>query len=250
MIPREFFGGIGRFVRDEAEQLGFRLQPTIIVAWVCFALAIPYYHPGGEWFWRIVSWLGLSAQISYLQHIWLGPEFAIQAVGSLVVILLLRESPRAYGLGLGDWRFGLKATGLCYLLYAPLFVIFCTSHGFAQYYGTLANTITTTRKFFMWEVPAGFFFMVKTEFFFRGFLLFGMKKYFGVYAAIIATMIPFVVWHFNKPEIETFGSFPVGLALAYLAVRTGSIWYGLLLHWSIAVLLSAVAIWMALSSAT
>ena len=50
--------------------------------------------------------------------------------------------------------------------------------------------------------------------------------------------------HFGKPGIETFGSFPVGLALGYLAARSGSIWYGVLLHWTIALMLSGLLVAM------
>jgi len=57
---------------------------------------------------------------------------------------------------------------------------------------------------------------------------------------LLVSIVPFVMWHYNKPAIETFGSFPVGLALGYVVLRTESIWYAVLLHASIALALNGL----------
>ncbi|HEY8427413.1 MAG TPA: CPBP family intramembrane glutamic endopeptidase, partial [Sandaracinaceae bacterium] len=80
------------------------------------------------------------------------------------------------------------------------------------------------------------FYLVKWiawEFFFRGFLLFGYAKDCFSRAVLLST-IPFVLMHFGKPEAEVFGSLVAGLVLCYIAMRSKSIWPGVLLHWLVA----------------
>ncbi|MCB9250428.1 MAG: CPBP family intramembrane metalloprotease [Ignavibacteriales bacterium] len=72
-------------------------------------------------------------------------------------------------------------------------------------------------------------FLFSWEFIFRGFILFGLEKRFGLYAIFIQ-MIPFVILHNGKPFLETFASIFGGLFLGYLALRTRSILYGFLIH--------------------
>ena len=71
-------------------------------------------------------------------------------------------------------------------------------------------------------------------------MLFGVKREYGAYVGILVQIIPYVLMHGGKAEMEAFGSLPVGLALAYLAVKTESIWYGVLLHGSIAIMFNAL----------
>jgi hypothetical protein len=54
--------------------------------------------------------------------------------------------------------------------------------------------------------------------------LFGLKEKFGFYAVLIQ-MIPFVILHNGKPELETFGAIAGGIALGILALRTKSFYY-------------------------
>lgn len=228
-------------VYAEAEGIGFAWRPTLIVAWGALAMVVPHYHRG-EWYWNLVTRLGGPKVTDYLRYVWVDLSFLLQFGGALLLILLMREPLKSYGLGLGKVKLGLKICLLFYVLYAPLFVIFFASSGFQEHYGVITKNITSWPQFWWKEGPAVFFFMLKTEFFFRGFLLFGIKKRYGAYAAILLTMIPFVLVHLVKPEIETFGAFPVGLALAYLAIRTESIWYGFLLHWSLALSLNGLVL--------
>ncbi|HIJ66642.1 MAG TPA: CPBP family intramembrane metalloprotease [Candidatus Hydrogenedentes bacterium] len=254
------------FVRGEGERVGFAWGPTLLVAWAAAALVVPHYHRG-DWDRDFLRWAGGAGLAKYCMYARLDLSFLLQfcvpvlgiwlaGVAAPVSGLLLRrkdaECPTglassgpvaglsSYGLGLGDVKFGLKATLTFYLLYVPCFIIFFRSAGFQEYYGARVDTAMTLHKALCWDIPSVFFSMVRTEFFFRGLLLFGFKRRYGTYAGVLASMIPYVLVHFGKPEIETFGSFPVGLALAYLAARTGSIWYGVLLHWSIALMLSGL----------
>lgn len=269
---------IGAGFRREGEAAGFRWEPTLVAAWTIAAVSISHYHRK-DWSKPLLRWIGGKPFARYCWYVGLDLGFLLQvcvpilAIGVLAVVVHRRTLPKRkglgsgvsverggpkrvkrfsallrglemYGLGLGNVRFGVVAVLLCYLLYLPCFIVFYRSAGFQEYYGNITKTVMTWHRWVLWEIPAVFFVMLRTEFLFRGFLLFGFKRAYGTSAAILASVIPYVMAHYAKPEIETFGSFPVGLALAYLAARTGSIWYGVWLHWTIALMLSGLLLIM------
>ncbi|GAB4346327.1 MAG: hypothetical protein Kow0099_27470 [Candidatus Abyssubacteria bacterium] len=74
------------------------------------------------------------------------------------------------------------------------------------------------------------FHMAGWEFFFRGFLLFGLKKPLGE-SAIYLQALPYALMYLDGSHLEALGAIPAGIILGYLASRTGSVWYSVLLHW-------------------
>ncbi len=74
---------------------------------------------------------------------------------------------------------------------------------------------------------------VGVEFFFRGFLVFGLKRRFGAYA-IVVMMVPYCMIHFGKPLAETLASIIAGLALGFMSLRTRSIVLGVAIHMTVA----------------
>ncbi len=74
---------------------------------------------------------------------------------------------------------------------------------------------------------------VGTEFFYRGFLILAPLRYMGMRTVLpAATLYCFV--HFQKPLMETIGSFPGGLILGIIAAAGGSIFGGIIVHLGIA----------------
>ncbi len=74
---------------------------------------------------------------------------------------------------------------------------------------------------------------VAWEFFFRGFMLFVLQKELGTRAVVLST-IPFVLMHYTKPEAEMLGAIVAGPILCAIALRSRSIWPGVVLHWLVA----------------
>ncbi len=74
---------------------------------------------------------------------------------------------------------------------------------------------------------------VALEFFFRGFLVHGLKWRLG-YAAIFVMVVPYNMIHFGKPLMEALGAIGGGLALGTLSLKTRSIWWGAALHIAVA----------------
>ncbi len=81
------------------------------------------------------------------------------------------------------------------------------------------------------------------EFFFRGFLLQGLRKWIG-YAAIFVMLLPYCMIHFfGKTFAESMGSLVAGVVLGTLAMRYRSIWGGAVLHWFVAGTMDALVLW-------
>jgi membrane protease YdiL (CAAX protease family) len=83
------------------------------------------------------------------------------------------------------------------------------------------------------------------EFFFRGFLLFGLARRLGP-VAIVVQMVPFVMAHYPKSEVEALLAIPCGLLLGALAWRGETMLGAWLLHWLTA---TAVNVFAALARA-
>jgi membrane protease YdiL (CAAX protease family) len=98
-------------------------------------------------------------------------------------------------------------------------------------------------RFWIWE-GAYYLQFVGLEFFFRGFLLHGIRRQFGAYA-IFVMMVPYCMIHFGKPMPETFAAIAAGIILGFMSLKTRSIWMGAALHVSVALTMDTCALWRA-----
>lgn len=71
------------------------------------------------------------------------------------------------------------------------------------------------------------------EFFFRGFLLFGLEKRLGK-LALFVQVVPFVMAHYPKSEVDSLSAIGGGLLFGWLSLRGGSFLGAWLLHWALA----------------
>jgi membrane protease YdiL (CAAX protease family) len=70
------------------------------------------------------------------------------------------------------------------------------------------------------------------EFFFRGFMLFGLERKFGRMAVLVQA-IPFAIVHFKKPQLEAYGAIFGGIFLGLIGLRARSFLPCFLLHYMI-----------------
>lgn len=86
------------------------------------------------------------------------------------------------------------------------------------------------------------------EFFFRGFTLFRLEQRFG-YHAITIMVVPYALLHIHKPFPEALASIVAGLVLGLLALKSRSIWPGVVIHCTVAFCMDWFALiqsgWMA-----
>jgi len=92
----------------------------------------------------------------------------------------------------------------------------------------------------LWEAVYAVQF-VSLEFFFRGFLLRGLRRELGANAIFVA-LVPYCMIHYTKPLPETLGAIGAGLVLGTLAMRTRTIWGGVLIHIGVAATMDVLAL--------
>lgn len=172
--------------------------------------------------------------------------FGIQGVSGFVVpvlilMLLFRRRGREIGLGAGDWRFGAIVT----VIYMPLVLVgtWILSDGadFQRAYPHLSLAAHDWNVFLVYELMF-LFYWVGWEYLWRGYVLFGTARTFGVYAILIQT-IPFALLHVNKPPAEAVLSVAGGLALGAVVWRCRSFWYAVPVH---ALQMLAIDLWCTL----
>ena len=91
-----------------------------------------------------------------------------------------------------------------------------------------------------WELAYGVQFLA-LEFFFRGFLLEGLRRWIG-YGAVFVMVVPYCMIHFQKTGTESLGAIIAGLILGSLAMRYRSIWGGVFLHWGVAISMDVLSL--------
>jgi hypothetical protein len=146
----------------------------------------------------------------------------------LSLVLIFREKPREIGLGLGDW----KLATLLAIAYIPFVVVgtwfLSNSPEFQSKYPHFAPAARDWGVFLIYQALF-LFYWVGWEYLWRGFMLFGTARVFGVYAIFIQT-IPFALLHLNKPLPESLLSIVGGIALGGLVWRCRSFWIAVPIH--------------------
>jgi len=149
----------------------------------------------------------------------------------LIIRFILKEKVSDYGLKAGDYHKGFKLTVFFTSLMILLIWFISSDISFNYTYPQLHSARENWLIFLIFEAGM-MIYMFAWEFIWRGYLLFGLEKVFGYYAVMIQ-MIPFVILHNGKPELETFSSILGGIALGILALRTRSFLYGFFIHFGI-----------------
>jgi len=156
----------------------------------------------------------------------IGPQWTSSliyfAILPILTIVILRRNPLDFGLRFGNfkvWRFHVIAS---FIIALPILYIASHSSRLAAYYAiqqfdAVKYSLETIVYLLAWE------------FLFRGFLLFGLKEKLKE-SSILVQMVPFVLLHFGKPEIETISTIIMGIYLGYVAYRGNSYWPAFIIH--------------------
>ncbi|HUV74738.1 MAG TPA: type II CAAX endopeptidase family protein [Anaerolineae bacterium] len=148
-----------------------------------------------------------------------------------IIIFVLREDPRDFGLRLGNGRKGALFSLLGIALMGVVIVGLAQVTEFQQYYGLAAFRDPDSRGLMELALRMGVY-MFSWEFMFRGFLLFGLKDRLGPLAIWIQA-IPFAIMHLGKPELETLSTIFGGAAFGYVDLESRSVLPSVLIHWAI-----------------
>jgi membrane protease YdiL (CAAX protease family) len=157
----------------------------------------------------------------------------------LTITLVLKQSLKNYG-----WQLGrIKQHWLGYVLLASpiIFFAFLVSfrEDFANHYPFYDLAHKSWLDLILWECIYILQF-IAVEFFFRGFLVNGLRIPFGSLSVAIMCL-PYLMLHFPKLWLESFGAISFGFFLGILALRSKSIWGGVGVHVAIALMMDSMA---------
>lgn len=173
----------------------------------------------------------------------LGCFLSYTVLPALLIRLVFRERLADYGVKLRN----AFADGWVYLVMlavvGPLVLFASHNAQFQEHYPfyQLPRGASLWPDFWRWEFVYGLQF-VGVEFFFRGFMLHGLKRRFGAYAIVVMT-VPYCMIHFGKPLPETLASIIAGLALGFMSLRTRSIVLGVAIHMTVALSMDFASMW-------
>ncbi len=188
-------GGIYLFLKKNKDVV-------VVIGAAMLFLCLHSYHPlWNDWFSNLVYYAALPV---------------------LTLLLVLRQNPLDSGLRWGDARTWGRYVAIVCLIAAPILFAVSRSAAFQKYY-TAENF-----NFLSYSLAncAGLF---ASEYFFRGFLIFGLKRKLGE-ASILIQTIPFVLVHLGKPELETLSTILTGILFGYIAYRGRSFWPAFIIH--------------------
>jgi len=165
--------------------------------------------------------------------------FFLMGIAPIVVILIIFREPLSdYGFNLRDWKKGLFMTSLLLVLIGVLFVYPSSQNQeIRNFYPLDKESGDSLFVFLRLQLFRGMFFYSAWEFFFRGFILFGLRKYTGNWIAICIQVIPSCMWHIGMATPELFSSIFAGVLFGILAIQTCSIFWCFLLHYFIGIVL-------------
>ncbi|NOY62392.1 MAG: CPBP family intramembrane metalloprotease [Gammaproteobacteria bacterium] len=174
-------------------------------------------------------------------HLWWGAwqVIAFVLIPMLVIKFIFREQVRDYGLRIGKlaehkwWYVLLGAPIICFALLASF------RDDFTSHYPFYALAHRSWADLLAWQLIYSIqFFCI--EFFFRGFLLQSCRVPLG-FNAIFVMSLPYLMLHFTKPWLEASGAILFGLFLGILAMRSRTIWGGVMVHITIALTMDLAA---------
>ena len=185
-----------------------------------------YNYPVLPWTKWISNWETTGLSIKVLDR-----TLLYFVIPMFFIMLIFRENPKNYGLTFGNWKAGIVITLVAIILIAPiLWLVGRGSASMQNYYKPMVTGLpwSTFLDLFGWE------------FMFRGWLLFGYARKFGP-EAIWLQAVPFALAHIGKPEIEALSTIFGGFAFGWVAWRTKSFVYPLVIHWFVASFIIIVA---------
>lgn len=180
--------------------------------------------------WQLVYW-ALASSVFYL----------VPAI--LVVRLIFKEKIQNYGLKFRGMFKGWKIYAAMYLFMLPLIFLLSRNDEFLNTYPfyRIKTKEDLLPYLLIWEA-AYIIQFIALEFFFRGFLVLGLKDKLGIYS-ICVMIIPYCMIHFSKPLPECVGSIFAGFILGWMSYKTNSVMMGAMLHISVALSMDFLSLW-------
>jgi membrane protease YdiL (CAAX protease family) len=188
-------------------------------------------------------WLSsTNAEFGHLVRWALVSIFGYVVFPVLTIKLILKKRIRDFGLRFrgigGSWKVYVLLYGLSvpFILFASTQANFLATYPF---YSLIPGEAWWPYLWLWWGLYAAQF--VALEFFFRGFMVHGLKLRMGV-TSVFVMVVPYVMVHFAKPPLEALSAIVGGTVLGYLSLKTKSVWWGAGVHIAIAATMDLLAL--------
>jgi uncharacterized protein len=150
----------------------------------------------------------------------------------LCIHWILKRPLADFGLRWVETRAALLTYAGMLLVVMPFVIYASSTASFLRVYPKCKGAADSLSSLLIWELAYALQFFL-LECFFRGFLTFGLARYIGSLSVFVMA-IPYAMIHLGKPMAEALGSIVAAIALGTIALRTGSIWGGVLVHCAVA----------------
>ncbi|MFA5317482.1 MAG: CPBP family intramembrane glutamic endopeptidase [Dehalococcoidales bacterium] len=157
-----------------------------------------------------------------IQNDWLSSFVYFAVLPILVIVLVLRKNPLDFGLRLGNVR--IWGFYVLVIIFVSAAILYACSYNHA-----LQNQYRMANFNLLCYFLKGVISLSAQEFIYRGFLLFGLKDKFKE-GSILLQMVPFVLLHLGKTELETLSTIITGVLFGYVAYRSKSYWPAFIIH--------------------
>jgi uncharacterized protein len=196
---KKFFSTEFKFI---SEFLRGWKQEILVIGFAALFIVLGHYHPI------------LNETLTSLVY------YAVLPV--LVIAVILRKNPLDFGFRLGNHAIWLRYVLITVVAAAIILGVASMLPSLTNYYTQpqfkpLSYSLTYTVILF------------SQEYLYRGFLLFGLKDKLKE-GAILVQMIPFVLLHLGKPEIETISTVLTGIYFGWVVYRGKSYWPAFIIH--------------------
>lgn len=158
----------------------------------------------------------------------------------IAIALLPGERIRDYNVAFRGFFRHFWIYALMFVAFLPVVIGTSTTDSFRHTYPFYRMANRSSFDLWAWEGLYAIQFL-SLEFFFRGFLLQGLRRAFGA-NAIFVMVVPYCMIHYGKPLPETLGAILAGILLGTLAMRTRSIWGGVMIHVGVATSMDVLAL--------
>jgi membrane protease YdiL (CAAX protease family) len=218
-------------------------RPLVVLITVAVSLTLQEYIGEREFFSRHFPELSYGEYGELMRHGWwaLWRFLGYVVIPVIVILCMPGERVRDYYLSFKNFRSKAGVYLVLFLLILP--VVIAAPRLFAGFYLTYPFYKWANRSaldLWAWEAMYAVQFM-SLEFFFRGFMLKALRPRFGSHAVFVM-VVPYCMIHYGKPMPETLGAIIAGIVLGTLAMRTRSIWGGVLIHIAVAITMDMMAV--------
>ncbi|MDY6933810.1 MAG: CPBP family intramembrane glutamic endopeptidase [Spirochaetota bacterium] len=212
---------------DSRAIIVFLLFTFVLVSLKYFGKSPTFYQLFGNYF-QVYPYPGIYSNL-YWAFFRVCVYFIIPV---MVIKCMFKENIRDYGFRTNRSPRVMLLYVVMFVAVFPLVYIASKDPGFLRTYPFYKHAANTWTELVLWESAYALQFLT-LEFFFRGFILFSFSRYIGAYSILLMS-VPYTMIHFQKPFPETLGAIIAGMFLGTLALRTRSIFGGVIIHVAVA----------------